>query len=270
MLRWPLAHRPEGQANRAKGPWRSKRQGVRSRTEDVRRIQAPHNQSGPRAPPCVSATPSQPEKLWKGGPHPISQRASPAGALPSAPGLPLQRGTGPAPARKPRKAKAKEQRSQSEEALDTGAAGPGGSREEELGGSPASTADASRPPTPPQAGRLPPPPAFRTPGHPPKHGFRNRPTPQGASAPTPRKATGLGKGKQWKPQTPPLSSGAEEPRSQTGLDRRGRRRGRPSTGPGPEHTLPTTGRQGPLLPSLWVLRPHALSLRQPHTHHPPQ
>lgn len=149
-------------------------------------------------------------------------------------------------------------------------AGPGGGREEELGGSPASTADASRPLTPPQAGRLPPPPAFRTPRHPPKHGFRNRPTPQGASAPTPRKATGLGKGKQWTPQTPPLSSGAEEPRSQRGLDRRGRRRGRPSTGPGPEHTLPTTGRQGPLLPSLWVLRPHARSLRQPHTHHPPQ
>ena len=70
----------------------------------MRRTQAPHNQSRPRASPCVSATPSQPEKLWKGRPHPISQWASPAGGPPEHPGATVVEGDGPALARKPSKA----------------------------------------------------------------------------------------------------------------------------------------------------------------------
>lgn len=118
---------------------------------------------------------------------------------------------------------------------------PGGSHEKKLGGSWARTANASRSPTSPQAGRQPQPPAFRTPQLPPKHGLGNRPTPWGATAPSPKKATGPRKGKQWKPQTPPPPSGADQPRSRPGLDRRERRRGRPSAGLGPKHSLPPWG-----------------------------
>lgn len=133
-------------------------------------------------------------------------------------------------------------------------------------------ADALRFPSPAQAGRQPQPAAFRTPRHPPKHGFSNRPTPREATARTPKKATGPGKGKQTATPFPsqgcrPAGSGLERPRWVS-------RRGRPSAGLGPQHTPPPAmGKRAPLwslLPSLWVLHPYALSLPQPRAHRPPQ
>lgn len=71
MLQRPLNHCPEEQGNRGKGPWRSKHQGGAGGEQNHKILEEsrfPTTTAGPQ----VSATPCQPEKLWKGRPHPIS------------------------------------------------------------------------------------------------------------------------------------------------------------------------------------------------------
>lgn len=108
-----------------------------------------------------------------------------------------------------------------------GPAGLGGSHVKKLGGSQARIANASRS-HPRLATSLNP--RLQNPQIPTHTWLRKLTRPTGATAPTPKKATGPRKGKQWKPQNPPPPRGADQLRSQVGLDRREERKAKCRTG----------------------------------------